>query len=440
MLGVVCSACVASSCGARSGVGAGLDHTAVDAGTGDGELLDAGRYDAGPACEPSPERCGGGDDDCDGRVDEGLAFGPLAEPTVVFTPEADRRPVNEALVSTSEGLLAVWRWSYDRSAPEPNVLVRRLDDAGEPVEEARLLLERPVSDGLRFAPSVGRTHAFIYCGRFASDELVAAWRIDARGRTVGAEWRPRATDDRCGSGEPSILWTGERHFFAWTDNSPDGRGLFDTQLHLADSELRPLEGRTLGTDWASMPRMARSGGSVLLAWKAATLRLLAHDLDGSPHGDIVNVGLPPPAPGETEGVWGEEHPVLPRADGGFLVLSETFTTLIRVVVGPDGRVMDGPSVMSLEGEAEMAVGSLRAVPRPGGGAYAAVVRNDGRVHVIRLDDDGRLVDTTAVTEAPVRWPGTPALTTHEGRLFVSWPEMLDRDRGRLRIRVFGCTP
>lgn len=56
--------------------GAGVDHGVVDAATGDGAVVDARLVDATPidasVCVPLAETCDGRDEDCDGRVDEGV--------------------------------------------------------------------------------------------------------------------------------------------------------------------------------------------------------------------------------------------------------------------------------------------------------------------------------------------------------------------------------
>jgi len=123
---------------------------AVDAG-GDARSPDGPPLrDAAPpppdACVPREEVCGGGDDDCDGRVDEGLGFGPLGPPVVVAEDD-ELGPFAEALWATEEGLLAFWRQSFMGQAPTPNLYARRLDALGRPLAPAHEVVTQSVTRG-----------------------------------------------------------------------------------------------------------------------------------------------------------------------------------------------------------------------------------------------------------------------------------------------------
>lgn len=166
---------------------------------------------------------------------------------------------------------------------------------------------------------------------------------------------------------------------------------------------------------------------------------MVFDRAGTPLGEPTALGPPPPFPGEDRADWGQLA-VLPRRGGGFLVLADNRFGggLYRMLVSRDGRVVEGPVLV--DGVPEVSTDSLRAVPRPGGGAYVTIAA-DSQVYALRLFDDGRREDSTPVVDGPApSFRAWPALVTRGDRLFVSWSESLDRERTQVRLRPFGCVP
>jgi len=114
---------------------------------------DAGRPDVGAdaaPCVPSgPERCGERDDDCDGRIDEGLPIAPIGEALALRTTEGDtgsselcsscRWAWDPVLAPTREGFLVPFHLGIYGGREMPALLSRRTDPSGAPLGEVAVI-------------------------------------------------------------------------------------------------------------------------------------------------------------------------------------------------------------------------------------------------------------------------------------------------------------
>ncbi|MDQ3035118.1 MAG: hypothetical protein M3Y87_22115 [Myxococcota bacterium] len=105
------------------------------------------------------ERCDGLDDDGDARIDEGLPLEIVSEPIRVRTDEGSAgacarcRWALSALAPTREGMVLLARL-YDEGEPDFNLMRRRLEARGRPLERWDLSLGEQSSD---WFPSISRS-------------------------------------------------------------------------------------------------------------------------------------------------------------------------------------------------------------------------------------------------------------------------------------------
>ena len=415
-----------------------------------------------PECVPGTaddERCGGADEDCDGRIDEGLGFGPTSAPLAISDPAVSgppdpslvQAPFNRDLVATPAGLLAFFTVAFRGTAPAPNLFAVVLDAEGMPTGAESPLLERPVTQGPRAAPSADAGVLLAYCGRFAGgNDIAVLARVDAAGRLLAELSAEGATDPACGASAPHAQWTGQRQLGAWTDNSGSGRlepvGK-RTQLMIADPDLERLQAHDLSEpgfegDLSAAPRMAPSGTGIALAWGVrpqedlprSELRLATLDADGAVRGPAAALGPPPVWPGDDRADWGALS-LVPVGDGLMLLAANArgeglLAMHLDAAARPVGRAR---YIQGIDGR----VDAFRAARAPTGGAYLAIARTSA-IELLRLDSAARILDRFEV--APGRPGGArPALAVRGGRVFVTWTRR-EGDGGRVFVQRFGCVP
>lgn len=127
-------ALLAMGCGARSGLE--VPAPAPDAGP---------VIDAAPCVPRGVEQCGPIDDDCDGRIDEGLPIGPIAEAFALRTTELETLSASScdtcqwawrpSLVPTREGFFVPFHLGIYGGRESPSLAARSTDADGRPVGE-----------------------------------------------------------------------------------------------------------------------------------------------------------------------------------------------------------------------------------------------------------------------------------------------------------------
>lgn len=128
--------CLLAGCGARTGLE--LEAPRGDAGT-----------DAAPCVPTGAERCNATDDDCDGRVDETLAIGPIAEAHALRTTEGQtqtpevcdtcRWAWRPSLVATAQGFFVPFHLGIYGGREMPALYARDTDPDGAPLGEVRIV-------------------------------------------------------------------------------------------------------------------------------------------------------------------------------------------------------------------------------------------------------------------------------------------------------------
>lgn len=222
--------CFAFGCGARTAppVDVEPDATAPDGG----EAAIDGGVDAG-ICTPHAESCDGTDDDCDGRIDEGLPFGARGEVLVLREDEGEtgrcvscRWAFNPELVPRRGGWFALWTLGIDGGREQPSFFRRPLSARGIPTGDVTIIDETvPLFiDRVLRGPGADDTESTTLSGvlREAAGDVRYLLRVDlagaiTRGRVSG-ERAPRAWDGTVATDRGVLLVEhelggGEAHLF-----------------------------------------------------------------------------------------------------------------------------------------------------------------------------------------------------------------------------------
>ncbi len=446
---------VLASCGARTellggeGTGGGSvtieicngldddENGAIDEGLGNVECGVGACRVSVPACDHgqpatcvpshgSPEICNGIDDDCNGAVDEGLGLERIAGP---FTLDpALNYLAYGSIGATSTGFL----FAYSTSAK--GVFSGTLDAMGAPITTGIVLTDRDMANGLRL--SRDETGFFAaYCGRFDGEDRAATAKLSDGGVFTEFGLRPPA-NNFCGAGTPDGIWTGQRHLFAWTDNST-----FDVRLDRADESGKSLSTALLSPkngDLYSHPRFAMSGDRVLLSYSVLVdqhFLLRVHRLNqlGEQVGGVVELT----APGGTD--WSDAQLASVPGGGFYLVARNMLTQRIDARFDADGVLVSGPT-LAVDGLHQHAL-----IGDPAGGyvLVSDVAGPNEDVAVSRLDATGA-VTASWLGKSDPGWAldvfGWPSVATSNGRIVVLYTALGagTPDHPELRSVTFGC--
>ncbi len=392
--------------------------------------------------EPVEETCNGVDDDGDGLVDEGLGLSPLGiydlRTTELSTGDCTtcRWAFGNVAWAGPEGLVALWRLSFDGSHPEPNAIIGGLFTGSTP-RAPEVLLERNVTAGFRVAMGTDRV-AVTTSARWGSADRPAVFWLDPSGGLLGGPDPVMAEGVTSGSVAPDVVWTGSRFLVSWCAASfqPGGWPLmvsaFDAQGALVSQTVLAEDGTELG-----LQRLGVSGDRVLVvARKAPTRESLTYLLDGE--GKAVTPTPQPLGDPEQDWLWGQASPT----PDGWLVLGTDIGMrgYALATVGHDGSTRAVLPTVEVDGY----LGAMHLIPAPGGGhlfvGSTEVFGSTCERFVQRLDDDGAVLDEWRSTgDEECLWD--PFLVTVEGEAFLVYSEYpTDNEPNPVRAMHLGCGP
>lgn len=413
-------------------------------------LLDAGRRDAdnidlGTPCRPRPEVCNQADDDCDGRVDEGLDIYPLAPPTLVRDDEGSAGACSicawaapRGLIPTAAGFVAAWQLAFDGARPVPNAYRRRLNEAGIPSTPVEPLLAPAVLVHFGFGPNLERRIPIVLNERSGARDVLGLRRLNeegdplpGRGEMGSGAWLPAqqvqiesleggrlATARVVREGLRVYAWDGlEAGVEAWTLDEGERNGF--TYLGLS---------QRAGQLVVAAPRFRFEDGS-----RELLIRAFDGQLTG-PRQASKQIDL--------EGLPGQSY--LFSDDEGFLLLGvpQVGAGYLSYRLSPSLRL--GEAQRWLDDTSLSGAGSFAA--RPGGGAvvvdsvrvgegqewypFVATVAPDGAPESVwrgpRIEDDSE-------------WIAAPQVAVLGGRIWALYAGVaVEGVANQLWVRPFGC--
>ncbi|MBX7195100.1 MAG: hypothetical protein K1X94_23805 [Sandaracinaceae bacterium] len=410
-----------ASCGARSGL-------AIPAASPDAGPADAGT-DAAPCIPTGIERCGGGDEDCDGRVDEGLPLGPIAEALTLRTTEFETNPPavcdtcqwawRPSLVATPTGFVVPFHLGIYGGREMPALFARDTDASGRPLGEVRHVGESvPLHLARLSGPSSTGEHWIEATLRIGADDLggfvIVAPDGAMRVVTTGAGRRAHAS---------SSVPLRDGALSVWQEDGAPSR---------LDAARFDASGRSLGshtisgdlfttatlTDHTIAARVDAEGAVVFVERfvsepRAFTLHAARLDADGQAIEAPRTI---------TPGI---DHLSPMRAsatDGGYLVFDPGNGSPPAVrFVSSSLETSSAPEAIDDRNGSDLAFDFLRIE-----GGFV-VISTDA---ILRLDPRGHVL---------ARWRGRLAPGTDEGNAYVVSPDLAMRG-GRLFVAWHGIAP
>lgn len=349
-----------TSCGGKTALDG--DRPSVDAGAEperDSAVPRDHGSEATDASRERRERCGGGDEDGDGRIDEGYPLVPVGESQLLWTSR--ERPGLLAAGSTGEDLVVAWQMGLDGAQ------LRWVDAELRPLGEPRSL---PSVSSLHFAEA--ERALLTYCEPDppalvrrlvgAAGELEEPLRgsppgVDCTGFADPVKVRSVMTD--------RALLTG----VVDSSSSPDP-GL-DSWLVIGEPDGASAEAMLIGSDARHSPALAVAHGMVLHVTSTlptafrSRLRVQGYSLDGVPLGEPSLSD----APGDDQ--FGQPW-IVPTPDG-FFVVAETGdgeAGALRAVADRSGRILESsrsyPDLIRIRDVYPIPSGALMAVSTVGG--------------------------------------------------------------------------
>jgi hypothetical protein len=421
-----------SACGSRTGLQAperddGSARPAADAAT----------------CVPrSPpvEVCNGLDDNCDGRIDEGLGIGPLGAPSVLRTDEGETggciscrwawRPVLAPL--SNGGYLAVWYVGILGGSERPNVFGRVIDAHGAPQAPVGLLGSDVVLSlhALAPAPRANGDTALGTCFRVGNRD-VGGWELVHADGTLTAVRGP----DSSACHEPFTL-LGDRVIAVWA------------QLGLFGVDVLRLDGSAISTQTQAEPNLATWGAGAFGDHMALWL-LVA---DSQTRGVLFQ---PLRATGEFDGglrplqIPYELYPRLVGLSDGYLLVSPGVrggnpAGVTRLnnqgdVVRPEVLVADGHR---LSDSGTSNVVAHHPTERVLISAWQDVLAGEGTpMHVEVMDEDGAVQASWSGPAPGSRAFVSPSVTFAGARVLLAWHDTAENAMpNRVFVQEFGCAP
>lgn len=439
MRALLLASVVIAGCGAKSALEIAAPEDASlpsDAPRVDAPI-DAGRPDT-PICVPSDERCNGGDDDCDGRIDEALGFGPLGEPIVLRSTELDTgdctscRWAWEPVLAPNDagGYRALFRISIYGGREQPNVITRLLDRRGEPLGPLVRNPDLVILSSHRLRTSRGPGDPTVVSAQIRRGigalETSGWLLVDRAGAIDAVRYTERVS--------PPIAVIGDRVISIDTDSRRA------VQIHTASLD----GGDTTSTEIAFDEVLTVfSGfnetevGLVVLTYvdEIHALHFVSVDARGETVAGPIDLDYPyqsyPRVVGTTEGFLF----VLPgRRDGEASIATMGHDGTPRLPLRP---------VPELHGPISDSGLSDAFAHHPSAPELVLVTTNPyepGDMHVVRIDEHAEVLAEWS-GPAPGGYVVYPEIVfTDDGRLLIAWHDVeADSTPNRVYVREFGCT-
>jgi hypothetical protein len=367
---------------------------------------------------PREEVCNGKDDDCDGAVDEWLPIQKIGKITT-YSYKGD--PTHLYMVSVPSGYTFGW----------------------SELPERRVLMSRVRPDGSRFggdwvitpSPEYGNIHGLTWTGK----KYIVSWDTDKEARGNAYMAAISASGKRLT--QPTLLAKGGRMVNPYVASSSTLLGVIwqdfmQSRLYIQtfDHNLKPLSTARhypVSSANSPYPGLAVNGDRVAVAWVTRERRLWTAVVDRQGrevHADIiVGAGSAP------------TNPYLARNDKGFLLVwtDSASNRLFSVRLDLDGKPSKATNTLAT-------FGSFTPILRATSfGAVVAWVQNRSGakgVAIARLDQDGKLLAPPSFQPVPgvrdyiaLAWTD---LGKGTGRGAVAW---IDTNNA-VRVAPLGCQP
>ncbi|MFT5355624.1 MAG: hypothetical protein ACI9KE_002843 [Polyangiales bacterium] len=441
-------------CGARSAldehdpmIHSESADAASDVAVSDGVFVDAGNDpdapDAPPVvpCDPRGDRetCNGRDDDCDGRVDEGLPLAALAETVVLREPtEMNAGDCSTCAIagtpilapSETGGYFALFSIATSAASPSPNVFRRELSDRGQPLLPI-VLVEGAPTTNLRSMRSSERT---------ASGLPIAMCTLAGPSRTPGVllampdgtvQTQMFEAGSDCLSsmsvigGRVLALPSPASNTTQLSSRSLDGTDLRTTRFEVAVSNARAASS---GESYGVLIEQNNAGGGVV---RSSQVLFASVDPSGAVRVPPRRLALPGPF------IW---DPFLFATNEGWLiVVPSRGGPAQRASLNGEGVLQGDPAEFDDAHTLTSPILNWTLESDRTGTILAHVFAQSGRMHVQLLDAQGAAL--TTFEEAVPDGVGHPnVLFTDDGRLLVTWHGAYNGPNGgdRLYLREFGC--
>lgn len=225
--------------------------------------------DADPGVYPgATEVCNGGDDDCDGRIDEGASYEPEGRATrLSFGPEVSGR--GAPAWSPLTGTFGVTFWEYQGGTA--NLFFQQLAPDGRPVAPPK-----PLTPGRAdaFGAALVWNEEEAQYGLVWQDRRDGVWevyfnRLTPDGEKLAPDLRLTVTPHW--SVNPTLLWTGGEYAVAWQDwrhevTAPDNFEVYLTFVDREGFEIGDDIRLTFDDDTSEAPVLALGDGEIGVAF------------------------------------------------------------------------------------------------------------------------------------------------------------------------------
>ncbi len=422
---VLLAAACTLGCGARTALDIGASEAPYDA------AVDA------PPCAPRAESCNGLDDDCDGRLDEGLPLSPLGDAILVRDEtELDagdcsvcRWAWSPVLAPTDEGgYLALFRISIYGGREEPNVFTRSLDRRGVPIGPNRSAGPEVALDLAALSPAATREGArpIATCWRRGASDLPGLTLVARSGaitRSVFADAR------HC----EQLVLAGDRAVSV---------AALDRRLEVTSRRYDGTDSRRSGVSlenvyFATAASWGDRVGVVMLHIEDDVRQLYFAVLD--------SLGATIVAPRAIDAPYESYPRLVGTSEGWLLVMPSRRAPARRATITRDGVLATALTPFDDAHVLADSTSSEELAHHPSAPMIAHVFQASSgelgaRMHVQLLDERGDLLrafEDDAPGSGAVASPSTAF--TADGRLLVAWHDIAgDGAANRVYVRELGC--
>lgn len=386
---------------------------------------------------PSAEVCNGADDDCDGLIDNGLAFGPRGP---LYELREGRGSAgactscwwawDPVLVPRADGWLALWWLGIDGGREQPNVWSRALGADGAPQGAPQLFSRTEVVlDQVLLLPRTPGGGALLGVSRRLGTQdgpALLTVRGDGSSSFAGLAGFPCRTPDQHTSGRVACASYN-------TDRVGTGTASFD------GGDLSARNIAVPGAVWVSAGAYGERFAALVYTVRGGQRDLLFLAL--SPRGEPLGAGRPlaltyesyPRLVGTSEG-WLVVMPGLRGSPARFATLDPEGNVLTPLTAWPDGHPLDETGLTSVfvhhPTALELAV--LRSEPMGTAGA---------RLVVEVLSERGEVLRSWAGPTPNAAPVVSPSIQFSAAGLQLAWHDVAaDRTANRVYTQSFGCVP